>query len=180
MDARCRIHHIDERCCFAQRDDVTLSFWSGPPTAELIDTQRSVLERAIRQHKQILSMTSFRIADFDMKLMRDGTIQSRFEALAKLVDGPLVAHALVVEGTGFSAAILRSSATSLAFVLRSKVSTKAFDTPQSAARWLASRRPSGEVDGEGATLESFVTVILERMRAATVAPTGSIFPKSNR
>jgi hypothetical protein len=22
MDARCKIHHVDERCCFATRDDV--------------------------------------------------------------------------------------------------------------------------------------------------------------
>lgn len=179
MDARCRIHHIDDRCCFAQRDDVTLSFWSGPPTADRIDTQRAVLERVIRLHGRLLSMTSFRIADLDMKVMRDGTIQPKFEALAKLVDGPLIAHALVVEGTGFAAAILRSSATSLAFLLRSKASTKVFETAQPAARWLATRRVGGEVEGEGAVLESFSSSILERMRESA-ASSQSIFPKSTR
>lgn len=125
-------------------------------------------------------MTSFRIADLDMKLMRDGTIQPKFEALAKLVDGPLVAHALVVEGSGFAAAILRSSATSLAFLLRSKASTKVFDTAQPAARWIATKRPNGEVEGEGAVLESFSNTILERMRANAAAASPSIFPKSTR
>ncbi len=178
MDSRCRIHYIDSRCCFAQRDDVTLSFWQAAPTPELVDTQRSVLERVIRLHGKMLSMTSFRIADFDTKLMRDSTIQPKFEALTKLVDGPLIAHALVVEGTGFGAALLRSSATSLAFLMRSKVSTKAFDTPQPAARWLAARRPGGEVIGEGAVLESFASHIVERMHAAA-SPGGGVFSKSS-
>jgi hypothetical protein len=122
----------------------------------------------------VIVRTSFRVSEFDPKSMRDNTLQAKIESLTKLIDGALLAHGIVVEGTGFGAALLRSSVTSLAFLLRSKVSSKAFDSVPPAAQWLATKRARPEHEAEAAALTAFAAEITARMNtAAGAVPTKS-------
>ena len=127
MDIRGKIHFVDEACCFASRDDVMFALWRGQPTAERLQHQRKCLEDAIKKYDRFWSLTAFRPENTSFSAFRAEDIRPQFDALAKLVDGHLHAHALVVEGGGFAAALIRSSATSLGFLFRSRVKTKSYE-----------------------------------------------------
>lgn len=164
MDERCRIHHLERRCCFAQRDDVSLSFWQAPPTLELAEMQRVVLERVIAEHGRLMALTLFRFVHSQPSALRDAVLRWKFEDIARLVDGSLTAHALVIEVPGFASMFVHASATALGALMRSKVRTKVFSEPQSAARWLAEQREGGARPGEVEALSSLVAHIVERLR----------------
>jgi hypothetical protein len=169
MDIRGKIHYIDEACCFASRDDVTLSIWRGKPTPERLKHQRKVLEDSIKRYDRIWSLTAFRPSGADFSSFRADETRPHFDALAKLVDGHLYAHCLVVDGTGFVAAVIRSSATSLGFLFRNRVKTKTFEEPYAAAKWLVSTRETGPKPGESEAVEAVVREMNLRLDAHATA-----------
>lgn len=168
-DPRSKIHHVDERCCFASRDDVTLSIWRAAPTMDRIVAQRSVLERCLSRHDQVYSLTAFRAVDMNMGQFKDEHLRGEFDKLGKMMDGPLVAHALVIIGTGFVAATLRSATTSLGMIMRSRVTTKSFDDLHAGGKWLVTQRKgeprAQEAESIDALLRSMTTQLDERAAA---------------
>jgi len=172
IDTRSKIHHVDERCCFGARDDVTLSIWRGAPTMDRIMAQRSVLERCLARYDQVYSLTAFRSVDMSMGQFSDDRLRAEFDKLGKMMDGALVAHALVIIGSGFIAATLRSAAVSLGMVIRSRVVMKSFDDIYAGGRWLVSQRKGGarpqEAEGVEALLRS-MNVQLDALAAQTPA-----------
>lgn len=165
MDIRGKIHYTDEACCFATRDDVTLSMWRGQPTIDRLQHQKKVLEDAVKKYDRLLSLTAFRTATVDLGAFRGDELRPHFDALAKLVDGHLFAHTLVVEGTGFVASLIRSSVTSLGFVLRSRVKTKSHEDVMSAGLWLVGTREGGAKPGEPEGVSSVLTEMNLRLDA---------------
>jgi hypothetical protein len=159
MDARCKIHHVDERCCFATRDDVTVSVWRGIPTMDRIVAQRSVLERTLRLYDKVYSLTAIRASDMSMGQFSDDKMRVEFEKLSKLMDGSLVAHALVILGTGFIAATLRSVTVSLGMIMRSRVAGKSFDDVFAGSKWLVTQREGGPRAGEHDALDGLLRTV---------------------
>ncbi|MFO0563543.1 MAG: hypothetical protein U0269_36300 [Polyangiales bacterium] len=173
VDTRSKIHHVDDRCCFGSRDDVTLSIWRGAPTMDRIMAQRSVLERCLARYDQVYSLTAFRSVDMSMGQFSDERLRAEFDKLGKMMDGPLVAHALVIIGTGFIAATLRSATVSLGMVIRSRVVTKSFDDIYAGGKWLVTQRKGEarpqEAEGIEALLRSMTAQLDERAAGSTAA-----------
>ncbi len=165
MDARSKIHHVDDRCCFASRDDVTLSIWRGSPTMERVTAQRSVLERTLRLYDRVYSLTAFRAADMSMGQFTDEKMRMEFDKLVKLMDGPLAAHALVVVGTGFIAATLRSATVSLGMMMRNRIPNKAFDDVFTAGKWLVAQRLDGARPGEDSAVDALLHAMSSQLDA---------------
>lgn len=156
MDARSKIHYVDDACCFGARDDVTLSVWRGAATPASVAAQRAVLERTLRLYDRVYSMTAFRAADMSLGQFTDTKLRVEFEQLGKMMDGPLAAHALVITGTGFIAATVRSASVSMAMVMKQRVNNKVFEDVVAAARWLPSQKPDGAKPGEVDAVEALV------------------------
>lgn len=165
MDARSKIHHVDDRCCFASRDDVTLSIWRGAPTIDRIMAQRSVLERTLRLYDKVYSMTAFRASDMSMGQFTDEKLRAEFDRLGKLMDGPLAAHALVVIGTGFIAATLRSATVSLGMLMRNRVPNKSFEDLHAAGKWLVAQRAEGPRGGEEAAVDGLLRTMQTQLES---------------
>jgi hypothetical protein len=176
MDARSKIHHIDEACCFAARDDVTLSIWRAEASPSRVIAQRAVLERTLRLYDRVYSLTAFRAADMSMGQFTDAKLRVEFEKLGKMMDGPLAAHALVIIGTGFIAATVRSASVSMAMVMKQRVNNKVFDDLYTAARWLPTARPEGAKPGEVDAVEALARAMSAELdvRAAASKPTQSV------
>lgn len=126
--------------------------------------QRVVLERVIEEHGRLMAMTSFRFVHSQPSAVRDAVLRWKFEDIARLVDGPLCAHALVIQVPGFASMFVHATATALGALMRSKVRTKVFSEPLSAVRWLAEQRSGGARPGEAEALSSLVAHIGERLR----------------
>jgi hypothetical protein len=168
IDVRSKIHHVDECCCFATRDDVTLSVWRGPASFERIQAQKNVLERILRLHDRVYSLTSFRAEDIGMKQFTDDKLRVEFDKLGKLMDGPLAAHAMVIGGTGFVAATIRSAATSMGLLMRNRVSHKIFDDLIVAGRWLPTQRAEGPRPAEQDAVEALLRTMNAQIDARAV------------
>jgi hypothetical protein len=173
LDAHSKIHYVDDRCCFGSREDVTLSIWRGAPTMDRIAAQRSVLERCIARYKPVYSLTAFRAVDMTTAQLTDDRIRKEFEKLGKMMDGVLYAHALVIIGTGFIAATLRSAAVSLGMLMRSRVVIKSFDNIDVAGKWLVSQRQGGtrphEAEAVATLLRAMTAQLDEHALRATAA-----------
>lgn len=158
------IHYTDAICSFASVDDVTLSLWRGPATKERVFAQRSVLESVTRRHSKIYSLTGFRTVDMGFKMMPNDEVRPEFERLVQIVDGKLVAHAFIIEGDGFMASLVRSSATSLATMFRKgRTINRTFSEPYAGGEWLATAREGGAMLGQGAMLVSTLRVMNARL-----------------
>jgi hypothetical protein len=165
MDARSKIHHVDDRCCFASRDDVTLSIWRGAPTMERIIAQRSVLERTLRLYDKVYSLTAFRAADMSMSQFTDDKLRLEFDKLGKMMDGPLAAHALVVIGTGFISATLRSATVSLGMLMRNRIPNKSFEDVFTAGKWLVAQRADGPRPAEDTSIDALLRAMSAQLDA---------------
>lgn len=139
-DHSSQIHYLDGDCCFAQRADVSLSIWRRPPTPERVEAQRAALQSMLLTHPKILAVTAFRQVDMDMRRVIDRSTQREFEAVAKLVDQRLVAHALIVEGRDFAAMFVRATVSSLGFLMRSQGKAQVFERARDAIEWLVRQR----------------------------------------
>ncbi|MDP3277482.1 MAG: hypothetical protein Q8Q09_20010 [Deltaproteobacteria bacterium] len=140
MESQSTIAHIDEACAFGARENVTFSLWHGIPTVARVKAQRALFDRLLRTHDKLYSLTLFRLEAFSFKAMADSLVRPEFDAIARMLDGKLAAHTLVVEGDGFAAATVRSAATSVGFVFRSRVVSKSFNELGPAVQWLLSTR----------------------------------------
>lgn len=174
MDTRSKIYHLDDCCCFGARDDITLSLWRGLATIDRVMAQRDVLERTLRQHPRVYSLTAFRIEDMSMSNVLEPSVRAEFEKLAKMMDGPLAAHALVISGSGFIAATVRSAATSLGLLMRNRVTHKVFDHFVDGARWLPTQRSGGAKPGEIDAVESLARSMELQLVARSSKATSSV------
>lgn len=123
---------------------------------ERIIAQRSVLERTLRLYDKIYSLTAFRASDMSMSQFGDDKLRQEFDKLGKMMDGPLAAHALVVVGTGFVAATLRSASVSLGMLMRNRIPNKAFEDVYAGGKWLVAQRADGPRPAEDTSIDALL------------------------
>lgn len=133
--------YANEACAFGVVEDLNLAIWRGAATTESVQTQRTILERIIGTKKQLRALTWLRWNSIQILSFAQPGVREGFEAMTKRLDGVLTKHAVVLSGSGFLAAGIRSGLTSLGMLLQQRVRTEYFSEPEAAVRWLFEDEP---------------------------------------
>ncbi len=117
----------------AQVGNVCVALWRKKPTVERFRIQKRYLDDAVRARPGEVAF---------LCIVEPGT-EPPDEDVRKASSEMVSAHgtnlrcmALVIEGTGFRAAITRSVLSGIVLLVRSPAPVKYFDTPTSAAEWM--------------------------------------------
>jgi len=141
-DGKAELVQIGDGIVVAQIGPVCAAIWRKQPTADRFEIQRSCLHAAVKKRP---GNTVF------MCLVEAGTeppddnIRKASSTMVTDLGQDLKAVAIVIEGTGFKAAISRTVLSGIVFLIRSPSPIKYFESAASGAAWLAQFAPIGNI-----------------------------------
>jgi hypothetical protein len=139
-DAKAEIVQVGDGVVVAQIGNVCAALWRKKPTPERFEIQRACLAAAVAKHP---GRTVF------MCLVEAGT-EPPDDVVRKASSSMITGHgpnlkavAIVIEGSGFKAAISRTVLSGIVFLIRSPSPIKYFESAASGASWLGQFAPIG-------------------------------------
>lgn len=141
-DAKAEIVQIGDGIVVAQIGNVCAALWRKKPTKERFDLQRACLAAAVAKHP---GRTAFLCLVEPGTEPPDDEIRKASSAMISGHGENLKAVAIVVEGTGFKAAISRTVLSGIVFLIRSPSPIKYFESAASGAAWLTQFVPVGNL-----------------------------------
>jgi hypothetical protein len=133
-EPKAEIVRVGDGIVFAQVGNVSVAIWRKKPTPDRFEIQRSCLDAAVKRNAgravfMCVVEAGTEPPDEDVRKASSAMVTSH---------GPnLKAVSIVVEGTGFKAAISRTVLSGIVFLIRTPSPIKYFESPASGAAWLA-------------------------------------------
>jgi hypothetical protein len=116
--------------------NVCVALWRKKPTPERFRIQKQYLDEAVRARPGEVAFLCIVEPGSEPP---DEDVRKASSEMVSAHGTNLKCVALVIEGTGFRAAITRSVLSGIVLVIRSPAPVKYFDTPSSAAEWMRDR-----------------------------------------
>lgn len=141
-DGKAELVQIGDGIVLAQIGPVCVAIWRTQPTAERFEIQRSCLQAAVKKRP---GNTVFMCVVEAGTEPPDENIRKASSNMVTDLGPDLKAVALVIEGTGFKAAISRTVLSGIVFLIRSPTPIKYFESAASGAAWLSQYVPIGSI-----------------------------------
>ncbi|MEW5853876.1 MAG: hypothetical protein AB2A00_34195 [Myxococcota bacterium] len=114
--------------------NLVLSLWRVTPTVEQVEKLRRAVNTALARHPKGMGLVV--IAQLPASPPAEDARKS-FIALTEEAQSGMKAAAVVAEGKGFGAAVVRSVTTGVVLLARSRVPTRVFAESPEASAWLS-------------------------------------------
>lgn len=141
-DAKAEIVQVGDGVVVAQIGHVCVALWRKKPTKERFEIQRACLAAAVAKHP---ARTAFLCLVEPGTEPPDDDIRKASSTMVSGHGANLKAVAIVIEGTGFKAAISRTVLSGIVFLIRSPSPIKYFEAASSSAAWLSQFVPVGNL-----------------------------------
>lgn len=141
-EPQAEIVKVGDGIVVGQVGNVCIALWRKKPTPERFEIQRACLEAAVKKTPGKIVFLCLVEAGTEPP---DENIRKASSAMITGHGANLKAVAIVVEGTGFKAAISRTVLSGIVFLIRTPSPIKYFESAASGAAWLAQFVPIGSL-----------------------------------
>lgn len=139
MRARSNVMHSGDGLVMAELRGVSIAIWRRKPNHELFEVQRKCLDEVVAKNR---GKAAFVCVVEPTAEPPDDDIRKASSLMISAHEKNLKCVALVIEGTGFRAAITRTVLSGIVMLIRSPAPIKFFDIPKSACIWVSSQLPA--------------------------------------
>ncbi|MET0794164.1 MAG: hypothetical protein ABW061_21765 [Polyangiaceae bacterium] len=143
-DGRAQLVQVGDGIVVAQIGPVCAALWRKKPTPDRFEIQRSCLQAAVKKNP---GNTVFLCVVEAGTEPPEDNIRKASSSMITDLGQDLKAVAIVVEGSGFKAAISRTVLSGIVFLIRTPSPIKYFESCASGAAWLAQFVPLGNIGG---------------------------------
>jgi hypothetical protein len=143
-DGKAELVQLGDGIVVGQIGPVCAALWRKQPTAERFEIQRSCLQAAVKKRPRNTVFMCLVEAGTEPP---DDNIRKASSSMITDLGEELKAVAIVIEGTGFKAAISRTVLSGIVFLIRSPSQIKYFESAASGAAWLSQFVAIGSVAG---------------------------------
>jgi hypothetical protein len=130
--------HSASGLVMAERRGVSIAIWRRKPNRQLFDIQKKCLDEVVAKNK---GKAAFICIVEPTAEPPDDDIRKASSQMISFHETNLKCVALVIEGTGFRAAITRTVLSGIVMLIRTPAPIKYFDTPKAACMWLGTLLP---------------------------------------
>ena len=123
----------------AETGGVSIAIWRRKPNRELFEVQRKCLNDVVARNR---GKAAFLCVVEPSAEPPDDDIRKASSLMISAHEKNLKCVALVIEGTGFRAAITRTVLTGIEMMIRAPAPIKFFDIPKSACSWVRTQVPT--------------------------------------
>jgi hypothetical protein len=141
-DGKAELVQIGDGIVVAQVGPVCAALWRKKPTADRFEIQRRCLQAAVKKRPGEIAFLCLVEAGTEPP---DDAIRKASSNMITDLGEDLKAVAIVIEGSGFKAAISRTVLSGIVFLIRSPSPIKYFESAASAAVWLTQYVAIGNV-----------------------------------
>jgi hypothetical protein len=131
--------HSSGGLVMAERRGVSIAVWRRKPNRVLFEAQKKCLAEVVAKN---MGKAAFVCVVEPTSEPPDDDIRKESSSMITSHEKNLKCVALVIEGTGFRAAITRTVLSGMVMLIRTPAPIKFFDTPKSASLWLGTQLPA--------------------------------------
>ncbi len=131
--------HASGGLVMAEVDNVCFAIWRTKPDRALFEIQKRCLASTVLRFK---GACAFLCVVEQASEPPDDDIRKESSEMITAHGTNITAVALVIEGTGFRAAITRTVLSGIVLVIRTPAPIRYFESPRIAADWLRTKMPS--------------------------------------